>query len=112
VKNSETPPRRDTAARLVAAASRFELLSVSTRLHVVCLLAVEQLGVAELAARTGSTIPATRQQLAKLRNAGVIGTGFDGRRNRYRVTDSALLQLVEPIMRDKATAAGNRSSAS
>jgi DNA-binding transcriptional ArsR family regulator len=78
----------------------------------VCLLAVEQLCVAELAARTGSTIPATRQQLAKLRNAEVIASRPDGRRNRYLVTDSALLQLVEPIIRDTATAAGNQGSSS
>ena len=72
---SETPmaskPVSVTAAQLEAAALTFDLLSVPGRLHLVWLLANQELDVTTLATATGAAIPAASQQLAKLRAAGV-----------------------------------------
>ena len=53
------------------------------RLHLVWLLASEELDVTTLAERTNAMIPAASQQLAKLRAAGVVTARRDGRRQLY-----------------------------
>lgn len=94
---SQTPPV--TAARLEAAALTFDLLSVPGRLHLVWLLAGEELDVTTLAATTGATIPAASQQLAKLRAAGVVTARRDGRRQLYRVDDPHIVGIIEQMFR-------------
>lgn len=94
-----TPQTQPTLAQLEAAALTFDLLSVPGRLHLVCLLATEELDVTTLAAATGSTIAATSQQLAKLRAAGVVTARRDGRRQLYRVDDPHILSVVEQMFR-------------
>jgi DNA-binding transcriptional ArsR family regulator len=83
-----------TAAQLEAAALTFDLLSVPARLHLVWLLAAEELDVTTLAAATGASIPATSQQLAKLRAAGVVSARRDGRRQLYRVDDPHIAGVI------------------
>lgn len=91
------PTREITAAQLDAAALTFDLLSVPGRLHLVWLLAEQELDVTSLAFATGATIPATSQQLAKLRAAGVVTARRDGRRQLYRVEDPHIVSVVEEM---------------
>jgi DNA-binding transcriptional ArsR family regulator len=86
-----------TAAQLDAAALTFDLLSVPGRLHLVWLLATDDLDVTTLAEQTGATIPAASQQLAKLRAAGVVTARREGRRQLYRVEDPHILSVIEQM---------------
>lgn len=86
-----------TDAQLAAAADTFDLLSVPGRLHLVWLLAEQELDVSTLAELTGANVPATSQQLAKLRAAGVVSARRDGRRQLYRVDDPHILSVVEQM---------------
>lgn len=86
-----------TPAQLDAAALTFDLLSVPGRLHLVWLLAGEELDVTTLAEATGATIPAASQQLAKLRAAGVVSARRDGRRQVYRVDDPHIVGVIQQM---------------
>lgn len=86
-----------TDAQLDAAAATFDLLSVPGRLHLVWLLATDELDVTTLAELTGATIPAASQQLAKLRAAGVVTARRDGRRQLYRVDDPHIASVIEQM---------------
>ena len=86
-----------TAAQLDAAALTFDLLSVPGRLHLVWLLANQELDVTTLATATGAAIPAASQQLAKLRAAGVVSARRDGRRQLYRVDDPHIVGIIEQM---------------
>lgn len=107
---SEPDPLHATPERLAAAAGTFDLLSVPGRLHLVWLLAGGESDVTTLAQHTGATIPATSQQLAKLRAAGVVSARRDGRRQLYRVDDPHIFRLVETIF-DHIDADGTLSQA-
>ena len=92
-----SPRNEITGAQLDAAALTFDLLSVPGRLHLVWLLAGAELDVTTLAEATGAAIPATSQQLAKLRAAGVVTARRDGRRQVYRVEDPHILSTIEQM---------------
>jgi DNA-binding transcriptional ArsR family regulator len=92
-----SPRYEITSAQLDAAALTFDLLSVPGRLHLVWLLAGDELDVTTLAEATGAAIPATSQQLAKLRAAGVVTARRDGRRQVYRVEDPHILSAIEQM---------------
>lgn len=94
---SPSRPASPSPAQLEAAAATFDLLSVPGRLHLVWLLAQDEYDVTTLASLTGAQVPATSQQLAKLRAAGVVAARRDGRRQLYRVDDPHILALVEQI---------------
>ncbi len=91
--------RQATRAQLEAAALTFDLLSVPGRLHLVWLLAGEEHDVTTLSAATGAAIPATSQQLAKLRAAGVVSAHRDGRRQIYRVDDPHIVAVIQEMFR-------------
>jgi DNA-binding transcriptional ArsR family regulator len=86
-----------TSAQLDAAALTFDLLSVPGRLHLVWLLATGEHDVTTLAERTGASVPAASQQLAKLRAAGVVTARRDGRRQLYRVDDPHIISVIEQM---------------
>lgn len=86
-----------TDAQLDAAAATFDLLSVPSRLHLVWLLAAQEQDVTTLSELTGANIPATSQQLAKLRAAGVVSARRDGRRQLYRVDDPHILSVINQM---------------
>lgn len=90
-------PTQITTDQLDAAALTFDLLSVPGRLHLVWLLGTGELDVTTLAQSTGASIPATSQQLAKLRAAGVVAARRDGRRQLYRVEDPHILVVIEQM---------------
>lgn len=86
-----------TAAQLHAAAGTFDLLSTPTRLHLVWLLATGEFDVGTLAERTGATVPATSQHLAKLRAGGVASARREGRRQLYSVIDPHIIAVVAEV---------------
>ena len=86
-----------TAPQLKAAADTFGLLSAPIRLHVVWLLAREEHDVGTLAERTGATVAAVSQHLAKLRLAGLVTARREGRRQIYAVEAPHVLTLVDQI---------------
>lgn len=83
-----------TGAQLAAAAGTFDMLSTPNRLHLVWLLAEGEYDVSTLAERSGTSVPATSQHLAKLRAAGVVAARREGRRQFYRVEDPHILAMV------------------
>jgi DNA-binding transcriptional ArsR family regulator len=87
-----------SVAQLAAAADTFDLLSVPGRLHLVWLLSDDESDVTTLAERTGATIPATSQQLAKLRAAGVVSARRQGRRQLDRVDDPHIVAVVAAML--------------
>lgn len=86
-----------TPEQLEAAALTFDLLSVPGRLHAVWLLARGEYDVTTIAQLTGANVPATSQQLAKLRAAGIVAARRDGRRQLYRVEDPHILSVIEQM---------------
>lgn len=91
------PPLALTAPQLKAAADTFGLLAAPTRLHLVWLLARQEHDVGSLAQRTGATIAAVSQHLAKLRLAGLVAARRHGRHQIYAVEDPHVLTLVDQI---------------
>ena len=79
---------------LVDAAEVFQLLGTSGRLHLLWLLADDEVDVTTLARAVGGTIAAISQHLAKLRLAGWVDARRDGRRVLYRATDPHIITLV------------------
>ena len=86
-----------TDAQLEAAAGTFDMLSTPNRLHIVWLLAEQECDVTTLAERSGASVPATSQHLAKLRAAGMVASRRDGRRQLYRIDDPHILAVVEQM---------------
>lgn len=86
-----------TEPQLDVAAATFDLLSVPTRLALVVILSGGEFDVSTLAARSKQSIPATSQQLAKLRAAGVVASRREGRRQLYRVDDSHILRVIRAM---------------
>lgn len=95
--SSDAPVGEPTGAQLKVAAATFDLLSVPTRLHVMWLLARREYDVGTLAERTGTTVAAVSQHLAKLRLAGLVAARRDGRRRIYTIEDPHVLTVVEQI---------------
>lgn len=86
-----------TGPQLKAAADTFGLLSATTRLHLVWLLARQEHDVGTLAERAGVSVASVSQHLAKLRLAGIVAARRDGRRQIYAVEDPHVITLVEQI---------------
>ncbi|MGZ6869247.1 MAG: ArsR/SmtB family transcription factor [Frankiaceae bacterium] len=79
---------------LVDAAEVFQLLGTPGRLHLLWLLADDEVDVTTLARAVGGTTAAISQHLAKLRLAGSVDARRDGRRVLYRATDPHIITLV------------------
>ena len=79
---------------LVDAAEVFQLLGTPGRLHLLWLLADDEVDVTTLARAVGGTTAAISQHLAKLRLAGWVDARRDGRRVLYRATDPHIITLV------------------
>lgn len=90
----DQPAPAVTDAQLEAAAGTFDMLSTPNRLHIVWLLAESECDVTTLAERSGASVPATSQHLAKLRAAGMVASRRDGRRQLYRIEDPHILAVV------------------
>ncbi|MEV0318940.1 ArsR/SmtB family transcription factor [Streptomyces sp. NPDC050658] len=86
--------RDPDSARLAEATRVFALLSDSTRLHVLWLLALDEADVGSLTEQCAASRTAVSQHLAKLRLAGLVETRREGRHVYYRLTDGHLRRLV------------------
>lgn len=86
-------------AQLNAAAETFDLLSTPSRLHIVLHLLDGPLDVSTIAEHIGASVPATSQQLAKLRAAGVVSATRDGRHQVYEVDDDHIIEILSQVMR-------------
>jgi DNA-binding transcriptional ArsR family regulator len=93
----DQPAQAVSPEQLEAAAATFDLLSVPGRLHLVLLLASHEYDVTTLAELTGNNVPATSQQLAKLRAAGLVSARRDGRRQLYQVTDPQIMAVIDQM---------------
>lgn len=82
------------SARLVEATKVFALLSDTTRLHLLWLLAREEADVGSLTGQVAASRTAVSQHLAKLRLAGLVQTRREGRHVYYRLRDGHLKRLV------------------
>lgn len=91
------PSAAVTAEQLAAAAGTFDMLSTPSRLHLVWLLAEGEHDVSTLAERSGATVPAASQHLAKLRAAGLVAARRDGRRQLYRIADPHVLTILDEV---------------
>ena len=95
---TSAPDPQVPPAQLDAAASTFDLLSVPARLHLVILLATGEYDVTTLAELTDAQVPATSQQLAKLRAAGLVAARREGRRQLYQVNDPHIVSVIEQML--------------
>ncbi|MFF0740252.1 ArsR/SmtB family transcription factor [Streptomyces sp. NPDC004111] len=86
--------RPPDSARLREATEVFALLSDTTRLHLLWLLAQEEADVGSLTERVAASRTAVSQHLAKLRLAGLVNTRRQGRHVYYSLSDGHLRRLV------------------
>jgi DNA-binding transcriptional ArsR family regulator len=94
---------------LQRAAATFGLLASTVRLHIVWVLGQGECDVGTLAERTGSTLQAVSQHLAKLKLAGLVQSRREGRRQVYLVDDPDLVRLVHQMvegLRDQPAGTG------
>lgn len=82
---------------LQRAAATFALLASTMRFHIMWLLASGECDVGTLAERTGGSLPAVSQHLAKLKLAGLVASRREGRRQVYLVADPRLVGLVRQM---------------
>jgi DNA-binding transcriptional ArsR family regulator len=82
---------------LQRAAATFALLASTMRLHIMWLLASGESDVGTLAERTGGSLPAVSQHLAKLKLAGLVAARREGRRQVYLMADPRLAGLVRQM---------------
>ena len=90
-------PAVDTDRMRVAAAeavATLTLLANEDRLLLLCQLSQGELCVGDLESMLDIRQPTLSQQLAVLRNEGVVATRRDGKRIFYRVQDPRLLQVL------------------
>ena len=96
-KTAIDPERlREGAARAVAA---LKVLANEERMLLMCSLAQQELCVGELEAQLGIRQPTLSQQLAVLRNEGVVNTRREGKNIYYSVADPALLDILAVLYR-------------
>ncbi|MFS8201467.1 ArsR/SmtB family transcription factor [Streptomyces sp. CWNU-52B] len=86
--------RPPDSARLAEAAEVFALLSDTTRLHLLWLLAQGEADVGSLAERCAASRTGVSQHLAKLRLAGLVEARREGRHIHYSLRDGHLRRLV------------------
>lgn len=87
---------REGAAQAVGA---LKVLANEDRLLLLCQLSQGDMCVGELEEALGIRQPTLSQQLAVLRNEGVVNTERDGKRICYSLADPKLLQVLELLYR-------------
>ncbi len=87
---------REAAGQAVAA---LKVLANEDRLLLLCQLSQGEASVSELEEALGIRQPTLSQQLAVLRNEGVVNTRRDGKRIFYSVADDRLLKVLAALYR-------------
>ncbi|MDN2564976.1 metalloregulator ArsR/SmtB family transcription factor [Aquibium sp. A9E412] len=88
---AELTERADEACRLLRS------LANRNRLAIVCTLAEGERSVGELETELGIRQPTLSQQLAALREDGLVKTRRDAKRVFYSLTDDRAAELVEAL---------------
>jgi ArsR family transcriptional regulator len=78
-------------------AERLTLVANAKRLLILCELAKGEVSVGALQARVGLSQSALSQHLAKLREAGMVGTRREAQTIHYRITDPELEVLMSAL---------------
>ncbi|WP_349828033.1 ArsR/SmtB family transcription factor [Brevibacterium litoralis] len=86
-----------TTAQVDVAAETFRMLSSSTRLLIVWLLAHDEYDVSGLAEASGASLQTVSQHLAKLKLASLVSSRREGRRIFYVVDDPHVVTMVGEI---------------
>jgi DNA-binding transcriptional ArsR family regulator len=81
------------------AVGALKVLANEDRLLLLCQLAHREMCVGELEESLGIRQPTLSQQLAVLRNEGVVATRRDGKNIHYRIADPALLDILAVLYR-------------
>ena len=87
---------RGAAGQAVAA---LKVLANEDRLLLLCQLSQGEMGVGELEETLQIRQPTLSQQLAVLRNEGVVNTRREGKNIYYSVADAALLEVLALLYR-------------
>ena len=93
-----TKPVSNRVCRSVGEASELlKLIGNANRLAIVCYLMETEASVSALEEELGIRQPTLSQQLAELREAGIIEGRRDGKAIVYRVTDPKALAIVDTL---------------
>lgn len=90
-------PDEDTA---LDASELFTQLSSSTRIRLLCILAIEEMCVCELADMLKMSQPSISHHLRLLRQSGVVKYKKSGKRVIYYITDTQAGTLARSIVKD------------
>lgn len=107
--SGQTATGRLDATLAQDAAALFGLLSSTTRLHIVWLLAHEEQDVGALAEAVGGALPAVSQHLAKLKLAGLVASRREGRRKVYLIADPQVAEAVRVVVQGLSAPAGRKA---
>ncbi|MEQ3553297.1 metalloregulator ArsR/SmtB family transcription factor [Pseudonocardia nematodicida] len=91
---------------LADVAASFGILSATSRLQIVWLLAGGPRDVGSLAAALGQPVAAVSQHLAKLKLAGLVRSRRDGRHQIYVIDDPVVVEVVRAVVRGHASGGG------
>ena len=83
-------------------ADEFSALADETRLKILFALSHKELCVCDLARLLGRTMPATSQQLQRLRRDGLVRFKMSGKLAYYRLTGSTARRLVREALKRNA----------
>lgn len=88
-----------TAEAFEAAADEFSALADGTRLKILFALSHKELCVCDLARLLGRSMPATSQQLQRLRRDGLVRFRMAGKLAYYRLESSTARRLVRDALK-------------
>ncbi len=90
-------PPREMASRAGEVATLLKTLAHPARLMLACTLAEAEYSVGELEETVGIHQPTLSQQLAVLREAGVVETRREAKQIFYRLTEEKAAQLIQAL---------------
>jgi DNA-binding transcriptional ArsR family regulator len=91
----QTPPKSEnTSVDIESAALALRAISNVHRFMILCLLAEQEHTVGDLERAVGIRQPSMSQQLARLREDGIVSCTRDGKSMIYALTDSKIRQVI------------------
>jgi ArsR family transcriptional regulator, virulence genes transcriptional regulator len=89
-----TPKSENTSVDIESAALALRAISNVHRFMILCLLAEQEHTVGDLERAVGIRQPSMSQQLARLREDGIVSCTRDGKSMIYALTDSKIRQVI------------------
>lgn len=89
-----TPNSETTSVDIESAALALRAISNVHRFMILCLLAEQDHTVGDLERAVGIRQPSMSQQLARLREDGIVSCTRDGKSMIYALTDSKIRQVI------------------